>query len=506
METFDLLLNGLAVAFGPEMLIATLVGVVLGLLIGVLPALGPAAAVAILLPLVVRFDPATAMAGLAGVYYGAMYGGAVTSILLGIPGESASMMTALDGYPLARRGEAGRALGMSIAASFIGGLFAIVLFTMVAAPFAEFAIRFGPIEMTALMIVALVFSTALGGDDAWKGFVALGLGLWLGTIGLDLVSGSPRYNFGTFELMEGLEFSVVAIGVYGLGEVFASIGEKIAGDGGVQRASYSIRSLLPRVRDMIVSWKEMVVGSVIGFVVGVLPGAGATAATIFSYSVAKKMSKTPDAFGNGAVQGIAAPESANNSASYSAMIPLFTLGIPGSGTTAIMLGGLLMLGLQPGPLLFQEHGDFVWPVIGTFYTGNLMLILLTIPMIPLLASIVFVPVAILFPIISGIVLFGVYSVNYSLFDVWVATFFGVLGFVFRKANYPSVPILLGLVLGPLLEQNVRRSLIMSNGDPTIFVESPIAVVLLLLTASLVLVPLVRRRFGGGQGSAKPSQP
>lgn len=489
MESFDLLMNGLSAAFGADMLLATFLGVVLGLAVGVLPALGPAAAVAILLPVIVQFEPATAIAGLAGVYYGAMYGGAVTSILLGIPGESASLMTMLDGYPLAQRGEAGRALGISIFSSFVGGMIAIVLFTAVAAPFAEFAVRFGPPEMTALMIMALVFSTALGGDDVWKGFVALGIGLWLGTMGLDIVSGLPRFDFGTVELLEGIEFAVVAIGLFGLGEIFVSISEKTER---TERPSYTFRSLLPRVNDILLTWKDWLMGSVLGFIIGVLPGAGATASTIFSYSVSKKMSKHPEEFGKGSISGVAAPESANNACSYSAMIPLFTLGIPGSGTTAIMLGGLLMLGLQPGPLLFEQHADFIWPVIGTFYTGNLILFVLTILLVPVLASIVFIPIQVLFPIVTGIVLYGVYGLNNSIFDIGVALFFGVLGYVFKKLRYPSVPVLLGLVLGPILEQGVRRSLIMSDGNPTIFFESYISVFLLLATASLIFLPLIKK--------------
>ena len=490
METLDLLMQGLTVALGFEALMATLVGVLLGLAVGVLPALGPSAAVAILLPVVIKFEPTVAMAGLAGVYYGAMYGGAVTSILLGIPGESASMMTTLDGYPMARKGEAGRALGMSVFASFVGGLFAIVMFTALAAPFARFAVQFGPAEMTALMIMALTFSTVLGGEDVAKGFVALALGLWLGMIGLDMVTGAPRFTFGSFSMMDGIEFSVVAIGLYGLGEIFAAIGERQ--EKGSFTPTYTLRSLFPRFYDMVVSWKDLAVGSVIGFVVGVLPGAGATAATIFSYAASKKLSKHPERYGTGIVEGVASPEAANNAASYSAMIPLFTLGIPGSGTTAVMLGGLLMLGLQPGPLLFREHADFVWPVIGTFYTGNLMLVILTILLTPVLAAIVYIPMAVLFPLVSGIVLYGVYSINYSIFDIWVALVFGILGFVFARLKYPAVPTVLGLVLGPILEQGVRRALISSNGDPLIFVERPIALVLLLATASLVFLPWFNR--------------
>jgi putative tricarboxylic transport membrane protein len=488
MEIFSDLFFGLSVATSGPMLLATLLGVLLGLAIGVLPAMGPPAALAILLPIVVSFEPTVAVAGLAGVYYGAMYGGAVTSILLGIPGESAAMMTTLDGYPMAKNGEAGRALGIATFASFVGGFISILLFTAIAAPFAEFALRFGPIEMTALMVMTLIFSTSLGGEDRAKGFAALGLGLWLGTVGLDIVSGSPRFNFGTFELLEGIEFTVIAIGMYGVGEILASVNETAPK---VARARYTLRALLPRISDMYKTWKDLIVGSVIGFVVGVLPGAGATAATIFSYSFSKKISRHPENFGKGAPEGIASPEAANNSASYAAMIPLFTLGIPGSGTTAIMLGGLLMLGLQPGPLLFEQNPDFIWPVIGTFYTGNLMLVVLTILLTPILASLVFIPAAYLFPIVLGIVVYGVFSVNYSFFDLGMAMGFGLLGYLFRKFSYPSVPVLLGLVLGPILEQNVRRSLIMSNGDIGIFASSTISVVFLLLSTGLLLVPMFK---------------
>lgn len=488
MEIFSDLFYGLSVAASGPMLLATLLGVLLGLAIGVLPAMGPPAALAILLPIVVSFPPAVAVAGLAGVYYGAMYGGAVTSILLGIPGESAAMMTTLDGYPMAKGGEAGRALGIATFASFIGGFIAIFLFTAIAAPFAEFALRFGPIEMTALMVMTLVFSTSLGGEDRAKGFAALGLGLWLGSIGLDIVSGSPRFNFGTFELLEGIEFTVIAIGMYGVGEVLASVNDTAPK---VARTRYSLKALLPRISDVAKTWKDLIAGSIIGFIVGVLPGAGATAATIFSYSFSKKISRHPETFGQGAPEGIASPEAANNSASYAAMIPLFTLGIPGSGTTAIMLGGLLMLGLQPGPLLFEQNPDFVWPVIGTFYTGNLMLVVLTILLTPLLASLVFIPAAYLFPIVMGIVVYGVFSVNYSFFDLGLAMGFGVLGYLFRKFDYPSVPVLLGLVLGPILEQNVRRSLIMSDGDLRIFASSTISVLFLLLSVCVLLLPLMK---------------
>lgn len=493
MQNLSLLLDGLAVALSFDHLVATLAGVLIGLAVGVLPALGPPSAVAILLPVILNFEPTVAMAGLAGTYYGAMYGGAVTSILLGIPGESSAMMTMLDGYPLARKGEAGRALGMSVFASFIGGFIALVLFVAIAGQFAEFAIAFGPAEMTALMIMSLCFATVLGGGNKLKGFVTLALGLWIGMIGIDLISGTPRYTLGSTNLLEGVEFTVVAIGVYGLGQIFAALNDHSSGRS--LAPQYTFRSLLPRFTDMVVCWKDLVLGSLIGFVVGVLPGAGATASTIFAYAASKKISKHPEEFGEGAIEGIAAPEAANNAASYAAMIPLLTLGIPGSATTAVMLGGLLMLGLQPGPLLFSSNPDFVWPVIGTFYTGNLMLVVLTIALTPVLAAIVFVPLNFLLPVVAATVLFGVYSVNYSLFDLGVALFFGVLGYILEKLRYPAVPLLLGLVLGPILEQGMRRALITSNGDPAIFVERPLAVALLLATVLLFVWPLLRRLIG-----------
>jgi putative tricarboxylic transport membrane protein len=491
MDTFLLLLHGLTVAVTPDHLLATLFGVLVGLAVGVLPALGPPAAVAILLPVILNFEPTIAMAGLAGTYYGAMYGGAVTSILLGIPGESASMMTMLDGYPLARRGEAGRALGMSVFASFIGGLIALVLFTMISAQFAEFALSFGPAEMTALMIMSLCFTTVLGGGDKAKGFLSLALGLWLGMVGIDLISGTPRFTLGNPNLLEGIEFTVVAIGVFGLGQMFSALDEKME-----NRAApkYTFRSLFPRFSDIILCWKDLLVGSVVGFAVGILPGSGATASTIFSYAASKRMSKEPEKFGKGAIEGVAAPEAANNAASYAAMIPLLTLGIPGSATTAVMLGGLLMLGLQPGPLLFQNNPEFVWPVVGTFYTGNLMLVFLTIILTPVLAAIVYVPLSLLFPVVAAIVLFGIYSINNSLFDIGMGLGFGLLGYLLEKLRYPTVPVLLGLVLGSILEQGVRRALITSGGDPMIFVHRPIALALLLATVALFVVPLALKLY------------
>jgi len=487
-DNFSLLMQGLEVALSFDHVLATLFGVLVGLAVGVLPALGPPSAVAILLPIILNFEPTIAMAGLAGTYYGAMYGGAVTSILLGMPGESASMMTMLDGYPLAKRGEAGRALGMSVFASFFGGLLALFLFTAIATQFAEFAIAFGPAEMTSLMVMSLVFATALGGDSKLKSFISLGLGLWIGMIGIDLISGAPRFTMGSVNLLDGIEFTVVAIGIFGLGQILSALNDRAGKPS--RMPHYTLASLFPRLRDVIICWKDLLIGSIVGFVVGVLPGAGATASTIFAYATSKRLSKHPEKFGNGAIEGVASPEAANNAASYAAMIPLFTLGIPGSATTAIMLGGLLMLGLQPGPLLFTTNPDFVWPVIGTFYSGNLMLVLLTILLTPVLAALVFVPLRFLFPVLGAVVVFGIYGVNYSVFDVGVGLFFGVVGYLFEKLRYPAVPMLLGIVLCPILEQNLRRALITSDSNFGIFIERPISLVLLLATAALLLWPVL----------------
>lgn len=493
MDTLSLLMGGLTAALAWPNLIAVIVGVLVGLAVGALPALGPAAGVAILLPAIVNLDPMIAIAGLAGVYYGAMYGGAVTSILLGVPGDSSAMMTTLDGYPMAKNGEAGRALGMAVYASFTGGLISLVLMTFLSAWVASAALGFGPAEMTALIVLALCLVTVLGGDDPFKGFVGLGVGLWVAMIGLDPISGGARFTFSNIHLLSGIEFTIVVVGMYGLGQMFASLFQ--AGESKPDAVSYSLSSLFPRFSDFLLCKWTLISSALIGFFVGILPGAGATAATVFAYATTKRISKHPEKFGKGAIEGVAAPESANNAASYSAMIPLFTLGIPGSGTTAVLLGGLLMLGLEPGPQLFTQQPDFIWTLFGTFYIGNIALVFLTLMLIPVLAALVFVRTSILFPIVVAVVFFGVYSISYNVADVGICLIFGVAGFLFTKLSYPMLPILLGVILGPLLERNIRRSLIISEGDLGVFLGSAISAVILTLAAVLILwavfSPLIR---------------
>lgn len=491
MEVLALLWNGIVAASDPAILMCTLLGAVVGLLIGALPGLGPTAGVAIMLPIAAGFGGIAAIACLGGVYYGSMFGGAITSILLGIPGDAPSVMTVVDGYPMAQKGEAGRALGMSVFGSFVGGVLGIAGLVAISVPVSQFALAFGPTEMTAMMCFALSLLSVLGGRNALKGFVALAIGFWLGTVGLDPIAGSTRYTFGSVDLFDGLDFSIIAVGLFGLTAIFTSL--EVTVDKPL--ASYSFRSLMPRFSDAILSRWQLAQGSVVGFFIGVLPGVGATAATMLSYAIAKRTSRTPEAYGTGIVQGVAAPEAANNSASYGSMIPLFSLGIPGSATTAVMMGGLLMVGLQPGPLLFATNPDFVWSVFGSFAIGNLALVFLTLALTPLLASALFVSTALLYPIVIAIVVFGVYAIDYSIASVMMTIIAGAIGIVLLKLDYPAVPLILGLVLGPLLERNIRRTMISSQGDLSVFIERPIALVLFIATIVVLLVPVALHFLG-----------
>jgi putative tricarboxylic transport membrane protein len=493
MESVSLLLDGIVTATTtPELLLAVFAGAVIGLLVGALPGLGPSAGVAIMLPVAVGFEPTVTLALLAGVYYGAMFGGAVTSILLGIPGDAPAVMTVLDGHPLAKKGEAGRALGVAIYSSFIGGLAGLIGLTFLAQIIARYALLFGPAEMTALMALSLSLVSVLGTKDHLKSFAALGLGLWLGTIGLDQIRGGPRFTFGEIELYSGLDFAVVAVGMFGLGQMLQAIGS--APVMRAKSANYSYRTMMPRLSDLWICRKVMATSSVLGFVIGVLPGVGATAATMMSYAAAKKISRNPQEFGKGAIEGVAAPETANNAASYGAMVTLFTLGIPASATTAVLFAGLLMTGLQPGPRLFQDQSEFVWSLFGTFYVGNFVLVFITLLLTPLLAAAIFVSRGLLFAAVTGVVVYGMFSIEYSMWSVSLMLAAGGLGYVMSILRYPSVPLILGLVLGPLLELGIRRTLITSRGDFGVFLDRPIALVVLSVTILILLMPVFIRLF------------
>lgn len=500
MESLSLLMNGIVTTVtDPGLFFPLMAAVIFGLLVGALPGLGPTAGVSLMLPVAIGFNPTVALAMMGGVYYGAMFGGAVTAILLGIPGDAPAVMTVLDGYPMAKKGEAGRALGLAIFSSFIGGLAGLIGLTMMADLASRYALLFGPTEMTALMVMALSLVSVLGTSDKVKSFMSLGLGLWLGAIGLDRIMGGPRFTFGTMELMDGLDFPIIAVGMFGLGAMFSGLEEKLER---AEAASYSYRSMLPRLSDFVKVRRALGLGSIIGFFVGVLPGAGATAATMLSYGAMKRISKHPEEFGHGALEGVAAPESANNSASYGAMVPLFTLGVPGSGTTAILLAGLLMLGLQPGPRLFQEQPEFAWNVFGTFYVGNFALVVITIVLTPLLAAAIFIRRGYLYSLVVCIVAFGIFSIESSIESLLVMCAFGVLGYFMTKLKYPSVPLILGVVLGPLLELGVRRTLIASRGSLAVFWERPISLSLFIVTAVILVLPalgaFMKKRKDGGK--------
>jgi len=491
VETVRLLIDGFGVALQPLNLFAAAVGVLVGQVIGVLPGIGPASTIAILLPVTFSLNPTAAMIMFVGVYYGAMYGGTITSVLLAIPGESASVMTVLDGHQLALQGRAGPALGIAAFGSFIAGTLGVVALMLMAPSLAGVALAFGPPEYATLLVLSFSLIVYLTGRDRAKGMMSTLLGLWLAVVGVDLISGQPRFTFGQLKLLSGVAFVPVAIGLFGLAEVLASVWEGRTGQ--VVRADLSLRGVLPTAADWLASRWAIVRGGVIGFIVGILPGAGATAASMIAYAAEKRFAREPERFGRGAIEGVAAPESANNAAAVGAMVPLLTIGVPGSATTAIMLGGLLVFGLRPGPLLFQQQPRFVWGVIASMYVSNLLLVLLNVAAIPAFVALLRVPRAVLLPSIVALAVVGVYSLENSVFEVWMALVFAGAGYVMQRLDYPVAPLVLALVLGKTLEESVRQSLLLSHGGLGIFVTRPLAAAFLVATVALVATSMLRRR-------------
>jgi putative tricarboxylic transport membrane protein len=493
--------DGFAAALTPTNLFWAFFGVTAGTLVGVLPGLGPPATIAILLPLSVNLEPATGLIMMAGIYYGAKYGGSTTSILLNIPGEDASVVTTFDGYQMARQGRAGPALGIAAIGSFIAGTVGLIGLTFLAPAVAELAVIFGPPEYAGLMVLGLSLVILLAGASKIKGLISGIAGFLLSTVGLDLFSGSLRFTMGRIELANGIEFVALSIGLFAIGEVMVNVEEETGYK--LFQVPRRLRELFPTRQDVRDSTGAVAQGSILGFFVGALPGAGSTVASFISYAVAKRFSKRPERFGKGAIEGVAAPESANNAATAGAFIPLLTLGIPGSASTAVMLGALFLYGLQPGPLFFTENPDVVWPIIASMFIGNIVLVLLNLPLVPVFASILRIPYHILYPGIIVVSVVGVYSINNSMFDVWVLVVFGLLGYVMRKTDFPTAPLVLTFVLGPLFEQAVRRSLVISQGDPSIFVTRPWALAFLVVTVLMTLGPVVlsriRARSGGLSG-------
>jgi putative tricarboxylic transport membrane protein len=494
LEYFSGLLMGFSLALTPYNLLFGFIGALLGTAVGVLPGLGPAATISLLLPLSYALgNPITSIIMLAGIYYGAMYGGSTTSILLNIPGEAASVVTCIDGYQMAKKGRAGAALGMAAIGSFIAGTAGVIGLTFVAPPLSAFALKFGPPEYFSLTILGLMLATYLSGKSILKGMMMAVLGLLLATVGMDPVTGNTRYTFGLLILEDGFDFLTLGMGLFGIGEIFSTLEGKLK----AELVTTKITNLWPTLKDWGISKWSVMRGSGIGFFVGLLPGGGAVIASLLAYAVEKRVSKEPQKFGQGALEGVAAPESANNAAASASFIPMLTLGIPGNPAIAMIFAALLIQGVTPGPLLLREHPNLFWGVIASMYIGNVLLLVLNLPLVGLWVQMLKVPYSILAPVIVLICSIGVYSMKNDVSDVMLMVVFGVVGYFFRKLQFELGPLLLAFVLGRILERSLRQTLLISRGDVSIFFTRPIsaaflAVVALMILASIGMVLYKRR--------------
>lgn len=484
MDIFSNLIQGFIGVMNVQALLYCLLGVTLGTFIGALPGLGSSAGTAILLPLAFSMDPKVALIMLCGIYYGSMYGGTITSVLLNIPGESASVMSAVEGFQMAKVGRGGVALGVAAIGSFFAGTVGVVALTFFAPQLAEKSLLFGPAEKFALIALALCFVSSLTTGAVSKSLVSLSLGLILATVGQDLIIGVPRLTFGTTFLLDGFDFIPVAMGFFALTEVMNSLGQKATEEINVSQ----LGNILPNSKELKESAMPTIRGTIIGFITGVMPGAGATIASFLAYGVEKKISKHPEEFGHGSLAGIAATESANNAASAGAMVPLMALAIPGSATTAILLSGFLMFGLQPGPMLFVQHPDIAWGLIASMYVGNIMLVVMNIVGIPFFVWAVKKAMPFMIPLVVIITCAGVYSLNQYMRDVYLMVFCGLVGYLLLKLDFPLVPILLGLVLGGLAENNFRTALRIADGNFFVFFEKPISTTLILVGLLTLILP------------------
>ena len=494
MDLLHNLYTGFSIALTFNNVVYCLVGVFFGQIVGVLPGIGAPTAIALLLPLTFTVNPTSALIMFAGIYYGVAYGGTITSVLINVPGESSTVMTCLDGYQMALKGRAGAALSVAAIGSFIAGTGSIILLMSFAPALAKFALRFGPSEYFALAAMAFGLLTVFGGGQPIKTVISTLIGLLLATIGLDIVSGLPRFAFGMPQLLGGIDFIVIICGIFGVAEVFNSIEEPEEGELIKQKM---------RLRDLFLTWEEWVAsrwaivrGAVIGFFIGMIPAGGITTASFLAYLAEKRVSKHPERFGTGAIEGVAAPESANNAASISGFAPLLALGIPGSPTTAVMLAGFMMWGIRPGPLLFQTQPDLVWGLIASMYIGNFLLLLMNIFLIPPFVAILRLPYTIIMGFIVIFASVGAYSVNNNIFDVWMMLGFGVLGYVMKKLEYPIVPLVLALVLGRLAENSLRQALMISGGSLSIFFTRPISALFIIAAILAYLTPVIRWALKG----------
>lgn len=482
MELFDNLLLGFQVASDPTILWYCFFGVFLGTAVGVLPGIGALAAISLLLPMTYHMSPTAAIVMLAGVYYGAQYGGSTASILMNLPGGPASAVTCLDGYPMARKGKAGIALFITTIASLFGAMIGLVLLVLFSPAIAEVGLKFGPAELFSMMVMGLVAASSMGTGSPIKGLAMVVMGVLLGMVGTDVNSGAARFTMDIPELMDGINLVALAMGLFGVAEVVRGI----HGQDETQKIEkVTLRSMIPTKQEMNRSYPAMLRGSALGSALGALPGVGPSIAAFMAYAIEKKVAKNPAEFGQGAVQGIAAPESANNAAAQTAFVPSLSLGIPGDAVMAIMLGALIIHGIQPGPMLITEQPEMFWGLVVSFFIGNIMLVLLNIPTIGIWVSLLRIPFTWLYPAILVFVALGVYSVNNNHFDIYMVAVLGVVGYLFMLLRFEAAPLLLGYILGPMVEENLRRALLLSRGDPSIFVDRPISATLLAITALML---------------------
>ncbi|KDR88557.1 hypothetical protein L905_07165 [Agrobacterium sp. TS43] len=493
METFANLLLGFETAGTLYNLLYCFIGVFLGTAIGVLPGLGPTATIAMLLPVTFGLPPESSLIMLAGIYYGAQYGGSTTAILVNLPGESASVVTAIDGYQMARQGQAGKALASAAIGSFVAGTIATFLIALFAPPLADLALEFGPADYFALMLLGLVASLVLASGSMLHAVGMIVLGLLLGMVGTDVNTGQMRYTFDYMELVEGINFVVVAMGVFGIGEILSNLGDK---EDSRSILSGKVTGLLPTMKDLRSMVAPVLRGTGLGSVLGILPGGGAMLASFASYAVEKKLSRNPERFGKGAIEGVAGPESANNAGAQTSFIPMLTLGIPSNPVMALMIGAMIIQGIQPGPSVMTEQPALFWGIIASMWIGNVMLLILNLPLIGLWVKMIAVPYHYLYPAILAFCTIGVYSLSNSTFDIVLLSIFGALGYVMRKLDCEPAPLLLGFILGPMLEENLRRAMMISHGDPMVFAQRPISATLIgfaILLLMLVLVPSLRAK-------------
>ena len=503
MDSLSHLVGGFAIALQPLNLALVFGGVLVGTFVGMLPGIGPINAIAILIPIMFTMDlpPESALILLVGIYYGSQYGNSISTILLNVPGTASAVVTAIDGYALTKAGRGGPALAMSAVASFVGGTFSVFALVLFAPVLSGWAIRFGPAEYFALMVFAFSALSSFSGGSLIRGLAATAFGLWLATVGLDPNSAIPRYTFGQIQLLDGMDFVVVTIGLFAVSEVLHLLEETERG----QEVAATYGSIMLTMKELGHSAWSMIRGSVLGFLVGVLPGAGGTIASFLAYSTEQRIAGPEGRFGQGDLRGVAAPESANNAAANGAMIPLLTLGVPGSGTTAVLLGALLGLGITPGPLLIQDQPDIFWGLAASMYVGNVLLLLLNLPLVGIFVRALTLPRWFLIPGVAALAFVAVYAVNGSAFDLVLMTLFGLVGYLMRKLHFPLAPVVLGLVLGPLMERNVRRAMALSGGEWSVLFDSGIAITLWVLAlASLVLPAILRRWSNDGPADVSAS--